>query len=80
MRGAGGHVPPPPPEEMVSVLIVLRIIVGGGLGCFSVVWGGSGCFNGPHDDYANRSNSQTSLPHAIGRPTDSRTVLLRAVG
>ena len=27
-----------------------------------------------------KSNSQTSLPRAIGSPTDSRTVLLRAVG
>ena len=29
------------------------------------VWdgfGGLGCFNGPHDGYANRSNSKTSLP------------------
>ena len=29
---------------------------------------------GPHDGYANRSNSKTSLP------TDSRPVLPRAVG
>ena len=52
-------------------------------GCFGVVgvfWCGWGCFNGPHDGYANRSNSQTSLPRAIGSPTDSRTVLPRAVG
>ena len=41
---------------------------------FGVVLGGYGCFNGPHDGYANRSNSKTSLP------TDSRTVLPRAVG
>ena len=28
-------------------------------------WGlGLGCFNGPHDGYANRSNSKTSLPRA----------------
>ena len=39
-----------------------------------------GGFDGPHDGYAFRSNSQTSLPRAIGIPTDSRTVLLRAVG
>ena len=39
-----------------------------------LVLGGYGCFNGPHDGYANRSNSKTSLP------TDSRTVLPRAVG
>ena len=39
-----------------------------------LVLGGYGCFNGPHDSYANRSNSKTSLP------TDSRTVLPRAVG
>ena len=42
--------------------------------------GGLGCFNGPHDGYANSSNLQTSLPRAIGSPTDSRTVLPRAVG
>ena len=41
---------------------------------FGMVLGGYGCFNGPHDGYANRSNSKTSLP------TDSRTVLPRAVG
>ena len=29
---------------------------------FGVVLGGLGCFNGPHDGYANRSNSKTSLP------------------
>ena len=45
-----------------------------------VVWDVLGCFNGPHDGYANRSNSQTSLPRAIGSPTDSQIVLLRAVG
>ena len=47
-------------------------VVWGALGWFGVVWG---CFNGLHDGYANRSNSQTSLP-----PTDSWTVLPRAVG
>ena len=41
---------------------------------FGMVLGGYGCFNGPHDGYANRSNSKTCLP------TDSRTVLPRAVG
>ena len=41
---------------------------------FGMVLGGYGCFNRPHDGYANRSNSKTSLP------TDSRTVLPRAVG
>ena len=40
------------------------------------VWGGFEYFNGLHDGYANRS----SLPRAIGSPTDSRTVLLCAVG
>ena len=38
-----------------------------------MVLGGYWCFNGPHDGYSNRSNSKTSLP------TDSRTVLPRAV-
>ena len=32
---------------------------------FGMVLGGLGCFNGPHDGYANRSNSKTSLPRAI---------------
>ena len=35
-----------------------------GLGYFEAVLGGLGCFNGPHDGYANRSNSKTSLPRA----------------
>ena len=43
---------------------------------FGMVLGGLGCFNGPHDGYANRSNSIA----LIGSPTDSRTVLPRAVG
>ena len=41
---------------------------------FGMLLGGYGCFNRPHDGYANRSNSNSSLP------TDSRTVLPRAVG
>ena len=41
-----------------------------------MVWGVLGCFNGPHDGYANRANSQTSLTRAIGNPTDSRTVCI----
>ena len=45
-----------------------------------MVWGGFERLDGPHDSNANRSNSQTSLPRTIGSPTDSRTVLLRAVG
>ena len=28
---------------------------------FGMVLGGLGCFNGPHDGYANRSNSKTSF-------------------
>ena len=33
-----------------------------GFRCFvGMVWGGLGCFNGPHDGYANRSNSKTSF-------------------
>ena len=28
---------------------------------FGMVLGGYGCFNGPHDGYANRSNSKTSF-------------------
>ena len=49
-------------------------IYGDALVKFGMVLGGYGCFNGPHDGYANRSNSKTSWP------TDSRTVLPRAVG
>ena len=70
---------PHPHEKDVSILksiffraLCVRLWFGG-------VWGGLGCFNGPHDGYANRSNSQTSLPRGIGSPTDSRTVLPRAV-
>ena len=44
------------------------------------VWGGFKCFDGPHNGYANRSNSQMSFPRAIGSPTDSGTVLFRTVG
>ena len=67
----------PTPEEALSVLnfFFAHYMYGNGL-----VEVGFGVFNGPHDGYANRSNSQTSLPRAIGNPKDSRTVLLRAVG
>ena len=43
-------------------------------------WVGFKCFDGPHYGNAYSSNSQMSLPRAIGSPTDSWTVLLRAVG
>ena len=36
---------------------------GDGLVGFGMLLGGYGCFNGPHDGYANRSNSKTSLPY-----------------
>ena len=50
--------PPPPPEEAVSVLKKNRalydtVMVLGGLVQVWVFWGGLGCFNGPHDGYAN---------------------------
>ena len=51
---------------------------GNGLVEFGLFGGGGG--GGPQDGYANRSNLQTSLPRAIGSPTDSCTVLPRAVG
>ena len=54
--------------------ILAHYMYGDALLGFGMVLGGYGCFNGPHDGYANRSNSKTSLP------TDSRTVLPRAVG
>ena len=60
--------------------IICTVMVWWSFGCFGVVLGVLGCFNEPYDGYANRSNSQTSLPRAIGSPTDSRTVLHRAVG
>ena len=41
---------------------------GDGLVGFGMVLGGLGCFNGPHDGYANRSNSKMSLPRAKGWP------------
>ena len=67
--GLGARATPLPSEKAVSVLFshYMSIIM------TIMVWGGLGCFNGPHDGYANR-------PRAIGSPTDSRTVLLRAVG
>ena len=40
-------------------------------------WGGLRRFKGQHDGYANRSNSQTSLPRAIGRPTGHRPVKVK---
>ena len=78
----GGGADTPPPQEAISVLkknsrIICTVMV---WWMFGVFWGGFECFDGPHDGYANRSNSQTSLPRAIGNPTYSRTVLLRAVG
>ena len=57
------------PKKKFSALKYGDALVG-----FGMVLGGYGCFNGPHDGYANKSNSKTSLP------TDSRTVLPRAVG
>ena len=68
--GLGARATPLHSEKAVSVLfshymsIIMKIMV----------WGGLGCFNGPHDGYANRSNWHTSLPRAIGSPTDSQTV------
>ena len=69
--GGLGARAPTPHEEDVSVLKLFfaHYMYGNGLVEFWVVWG-----------YANRSNSQTSLPSAIGSSTDSRTVLPHAVG
>ena len=44
---------------------------GDGLVGFGMVLGGLGCFNGPHDGYANRSNSKTSLPRAKGHSRET---------
>ena len=67
LGGGGGHVPPHP-EETVSILFFAHY----SWWRFGVFWcrlGWSRVFNGPHDSYANRSNSQTILPHY--RFTDS---------
>ena len=84
--------PSPPPKkkkkkkerEAANVLnknfdsrIICTVMVWWSFGC---VLGCFGCFNGPHDGYANGSKAQTSLSRAIGSPTYSKTVLLRAVG
>ena len=42
------------------------------------VWGGFECLDGPHEGYANRSNSQMSLPRAIGSPTNFTNSLIHA--
>ena len=63
------------PKKIVS-RIICTVMVWWSFGCFVVAWGVLGSFKGPHDGYANRSNSQTSLP----RPTDFTDSLLRAVG
>ena len=83
-EGLGGHVPPTPtprrgrefPKNISH--IICTVMVWWSLRWFRVV--GLGCFNGPHEGYANRSNSQMNLPRAIDSPSDSRTVLPRAVG
>ena len=74
--------PPPPPRRgrECPYVFFAHHMYGNGLVEFGVVWCVFGCFDGPHDGYANRSNSQTSLPRAVGSPTDLRTVLPRAVG
>ena len=46
------------PKKKFSALYVMALVG------FGMVLGGLGCFNGPHDGYANRSNSKTSLPRA----------------
>ena len=58
--GPGGTCPPPPPpEEAVSVLhkfvhyMILRVYTAMVLGGLVEVWAVLGCFNGPHDGYAN---------------------------
>ena len=56
--GGWGHMPPPP-EEAVSVLkqfghyMILREYMKMVWGGLVEVWGVLGCFNGPHDGYAN---------------------------
>ena len=78
-----GHMPPPHEEDMSDDFfsrIICTVMVWWSLRCFGLFLDGLGCFNGPHDGYCNRSNSQTSLPRPIVSPTDSWTVLPRAVG
>ena len=50
-RGGTCH----PPEEAVSVLFFAHYMSIMVWWRFGVFWGGLGCFNGPHDGYANRS-------------------------
>ena len=46
---------------------------------FGMVLDGYGCFNGPHDGYANRSNSKTSLP--LGhRPVNVKRAVIGSKG
>ena len=80
--GRGGTCPLPPRRgrEYPKKIFFAHYMYGNGLVEFGVVWGGLGCFNGLHDGCPNISNSQTSLPRAIGSPTDSRAVLPRAEG
>ena len=51
-------------------LIICTVMVWWSFGCL----GGLGCFNGPHDGYANRSNSQMSLLCAKAQGVNSVTV------
>ena len=73
--GAGGTCPQPY-EEDVSALknffsrIICTVMVWWSFGCLD----GFGCFNGPHDGYANRSNSQMSLLCAKAQGVNSVTV------
>ena len=80
--GVGTRAPPQRgcecPKKYIS-RIICTVMVWWRFGFVRGVLGGLGCFDGPHEGYANRSNSQTSLPRAIGRPTGSGTVLLRTV-
>ena len=66
----GRPPPPPPPEEAVSVIkkhiFFAHDMYGNGLVEIWGFWDGFECFDGPHDGYANRSNSQTCWPRAIG--------------
>ena len=69
----GACAPPPPPPPLEEAVSVLKKI------CFTHFMYGNGLVEVWHDGYANRANSLTSLPRAKDCPTDSRTVLHRAV-
>ena len=56
--GWGARAPPPLRRDCEYPKKIAHYMYGNGLvevrGVLGVFWGGLGCFNGPHDGYANR--------------------------